>query len=392
MRARALSALPPTILLLAAAHLVVDGYANIYAPLLPLLIPRLGLSLAAAGTLAMLFQVAGSVSQLGFGWLADRWRPRVLLTAGPIVAVIALSAIGWSSSTAMLAAALVVGGLGSAAFHPPAAVAAHRLGGPRPGFAMSVYVTGGTLGFSLGPLFFAPMTEWLGLAWTPAMALPGLVVLAVFLRRAPAVAAVPEDARGGLRALRPYTRPLTLLYLIAVMRTLTGLCLTTYVPVLLTGRGMSLAEAGSAFALYLLASGAGGFLGGAVADRLGPRRVIVASLAAATPFLVVAPLLSGGWFIVVIAVGGFFLLATQPVTVTFGQMLAPVSAGTVASLMMGAAWGTAGLAVPLVGLLADRIGLEVALMWVSAVPLLGVLCAIRLPARVHAPAGPPAAA
>ena len=59
------------VLLMAGAHFMVDGYGNIYAPLLPLLIPRLGLSLAAAGTLTMLFQMAASVSQVGFGRLAD---------------------------------------------------------------------------------------------------------------------------------------------------------------------------------------------------------------------------------------------------------------------------------------------------------------------------------
>jgi len=77
--------LHPTILLMACAHMMVDGYGNIYAPLLPLLIPRLGLSLAAAGTLTMLFQIAASVAQVGFGHLADRWRPRVLVMAGPLV-------------------------------------------------------------------------------------------------------------------------------------------------------------------------------------------------------------------------------------------------------------------------------------------------------------------
>ena len=35
--------LHPTILLMASAHLMVDGYGNIYAPMLPILIPRLGL-------------------------------------------------------------------------------------------------------------------------------------------------------------------------------------------------------------------------------------------------------------------------------------------------------------------------------------------------------------
>ena len=74
--------------------MMVDGYGNIYAPLLPLLIPRLDLSLAAAGTLTMLFQLAASVAQVGFGRLADRWKPRVLVMVGPVVAVSLLSLIG----------------------------------------------------------------------------------------------------------------------------------------------------------------------------------------------------------------------------------------------------------------------------------------------------------
>ena len=59
----------------ASTPVVVDAYTNIYAPLLPLLMPHLGLTYAAAGTLAMCFQMANSVSQLAFGALADRWRP-----------------------------------------------------------------------------------------------------------------------------------------------------------------------------------------------------------------------------------------------------------------------------------------------------------------------------
>jgi len=63
----------PTVLLMASAHMVVDGYGNIYAPLLPLLIPKLGLTLATAGTLTMLYQMAASVAQVGSsGSLASR--------------------------------------------------------------------------------------------------------------------------------------------------------------------------------------------------------------------------------------------------------------------------------------------------------------------------------
>ena len=66
-----------------------------------------------------------------------------------------------------------------------------------------------------------------------------------------------------------------------------------------------------------------------------------------------------GWTLVaVLAVGGFLLQSTLPVNVTFGQTIAPISAATVSSLMMGFAWGTGGLSVPFVGMLADRIGIE----------------------------------
>ena len=376
--------LHPTILLMATVHLMVDGYGNIYAPMLPILIPRLGLSLAAAGTLTMLFQMAASVSQVGFGNLADHWRPRTLITIGPIVSVTVLSLIGLATSREMLAGILIVGGLGAAAFHPPAAALAHRLGGDRRGLAMSVYITGGTLGFSLGPLCFAPFAQRFGLEWTPVLALPGLAVVAFFIRRVPEISLHPSTTRG-FAALRPYARPLTLLYMIVVLRTLASLTFATFVPVMLTRRGLSIGEAGASVAVYLFGSGVGGFFGGPAADRFGARSVIALSLVLSTPFLFVAPFLSGWMFVVVLGVGGLFLQSTLPVNVTFGQSLAPVSAATVSSLMMGFAWGTGGLSVPFAGMIADRIGIEPTLVGVSLIPLLAAACALPLPARASVP-------
>ena len=372
-----------TVLLMAGTHFMVDGYGNIYAPLLPLLIPKLHLTLAAAGTLTMLYQIAASVAQVGFGQIADRWRPRLLVMTGPVVAVTFLSFVGVAPSIPALAAVLVLGGLGAAAFHPPAAALAHRLGGTSPGLAMSVHITGGTLGFSLGPLLFAPFAQHLGLAWTPLLALPGLAVIALFLTRVPPIEL--HHSRGaGFRALRPYARPLALLYVIVVLRTLASLSFATFVPVMLTRRGLSVSSAGVIVAVYLFASGAGGFLGGPAADRFGPRDVIAWSLAVATPFLVAAPLLSGWPFIVVLAIGGFFLQSTLPVNVVFGQALAPVSAATVSSLMMGFAWGMGGFSVPIVGAIADRYGIERTLFGLAIVPLFAAATALWLPKRAPA--------
>lgn len=372
--------LHPTVLRVASVHLVVDGYGNIFAPLLPLLIPKLGLTLAAAGTLTMVFQLAASVSQVAFGHLADRWRPRLLLLAGPYVAVAVLSFAATATSAPMLGAILLAGGLGGAAFHPPAAALAYRLGGNRPGFAMSVHITGGSLGFSLGPLLFAPFAERFGLEMMPLLAIPGLAAIALLLPRVPQLE-FPHPQRNSLRALRPYARPLTLLYLIVVLRTLTSISFATFMPVMLTRQGMSLASSGTAVAAYLFASGIGGFLGGPAADRFGPRRVIAASLLLAVPFLFAATLTTGWQFVVFVALGGLFLQSTLPVNVTFGQALAPVSAATVSSLMMGFAWGTGGLSVPFVGMIADRIGIEATLGGLAFVPIAAAALALPLPER-----------
>jgi FSR family fosmidomycin resistance protein-like MFS transporter len=383
--------LHPTVLRVASVHFVVDGYGNIFAPLLPLLIERLGLTLAAVGTLTMLFQLAASVSQVGFGHLADRWRPRLLLLSGPLIAVTVLGFVGAATSTWMLALILIAGGLGGAAFHPPAAALAYRLGGDRPGLAMSVHITGGSLGFSLGPLLFAPFAQRFGIEWTPILVLPGLLAVAILLLRVPQVH-FPRSERHGLRALRPYARPLALLYSIVVLRTLASLSFATFMPVMLTRQGLSLTHSGAAVAAYLFASGLGGFLGGPAADRFGARRVIAWSLVLAVPFLFSATLSTGWTFVALVALGGFFLQSTLPVNVTFGQALAPVSAATVSSLMMGFAWGTGGLSVPFVGMVADRIGIEGTLRGLSLIPLAAAALAMALPARVPGRVPTPAAA
>jgi FSR family fosmidomycin resistance protein-like MFS transporter len=134
-------------------------------------------------------------------------------------------------------------------------------------------------------------------------------------------------------------------------------------------------------------SSVGGFLGGPVADRWGARNVILWSLLVAVPFLVLAPLQSGWRFVALVSVGGFLLQSTLPVNVTFGQMIAPISAATVSSLMMGFAWGVGGLVVPFVGMLADRIGIERTLVIMAFMPIAAAVCAAPLPSGnpVYAP-------
>lgn len=368
----------------ASTHIVVDAYTNIYAPLLPLLMPHLGLTYAAAGTLAMCFQMANSVSQLAFGALADRWRPRVLVMAGPLVAVVILSLVGLATSPVTLGVILVAGGLGGAAFHPPAAALVYKLADHRKGLAMSAHLSGGSLGFSFAPVLFAPFIATLGLPWSPLIMIPGLLALSITLRHVPEIHLPPIHERSTLDTLRPAAVPLALLYFTIVLRTATSYGFMTFAPPLLTEQGFTIGEASTAVSLYLFASGIGGFIGGPLADRYGPRRVILWSLVAAVPFMAVAPRLSPFGFTALLAVGGLLLQSTLPISVTFAQTFVKSGAATVSSLMMGFAWGMGSLFVPLIGASADRFGIEHTLVVLAFVPLLAACLAWRLPDRgVH---------
>jgi FSR family fosmidomycin resistance protein-like MFS transporter len=244
---------------------------------------------------------------------------------------------------------------------------------------MSFYITGGTLGFSLGPLLYAPFAERYGLEATPILLVPGLLVAVLLIRKVPTVPPEHDGPARGARALRPYALTLGLLYASVVLRTLAALSFSTFVPVMLTRRGMSVGEAGVVIAIYLVASGLSGLFGGTAADRFGPKTAIAVSALLATPFLVAAPLLSGWAFTLVLALGGFFVQATLPVNITYAQTVVPVSAATVSSLMMGFGWGTGGFVVPLVGFIADRIGIEPTLMMIALVPIGAAACMWPLP-------------
>jgi MFS transporter, FSR family, fosmidomycin resistance protein len=366
---------------IASTHVVVDAYTNIYAPLLPLLIPRLNLSLATAGTLAMCFQMANSVSQLAFGALADRWRPRVLVIAGPLVAVIVLSMIGLAATPLTLGILLVLGGLGGAAFHPPAAALVYKLADHRKGTAMSAHLSGGSVGFAAAPILFAPFIASMGLQWSPLIVVPGLIALSWTLRQVPPMDLPHKHERSTWATLRPAAVPLSLLYFTIVLRTATTYGFMVFTPTLLTQSGFTIAEASTAVSLYLFSSGIGGFLGGPIADRIGPRKVIVSTMIASVPFMALAPHLSPIGFTTMLAVGGLLLQSTLPISVTFAQTFVKGGAATVSSLMMGFAWGMGSLTVPLVGMGADRFGIQPTLAVVAFIPLLGAALAWRLPEK-----------
>lgn len=387
--------LPRRLGVLTLGHFTIDTYSSFFLPVLPLLFHRLGLNYTKVGALVAIASLSSSFSQPLFGLLADRLRRPWFVAAGPVVAAVFMSAIGLAPTYWALVALLFLAGLGVAAFHPQTAALAGASLKQR-GVAMSFWVTGGTLGWALGPLFATTTVGLFGIGRTWVAAIPGAAVSAVLFAW---FARVPPAAHGSrprtrLADLRPVARPLTALYFAVVARSAVSIGFATFLPLWAHARGWSVAAGGTLTTVYLLLGALGGFAGGWMADRIGGRRVVIGSFLFAAPLYALFFALPGrpALALTFLVLGYFLLQGSLPVNVVLGQELSPVHAGTISSLLMGAAWGLGQLLIGPIGALADRTSLATALLALSGFVLLGFGCALHIPAGRRVPRAVPAPA
>jgi FSR family fosmidomycin resistance protein-like MFS transporter len=355
--------------LLFVGHLLNDGFASFFAPLLPLLIDRLDLSLALAGALGTIRIVTNSLLQPGLGHLVDRVQRPWLVVAGPFLTVLAMALIGRVGSFLWLLIIMLISGVGTALFHPAAAalVAADRP--QRHGLLMAFFSSGGTLGGAIAPIVIVAFVERFSLLRTPWLIAPGLLILAAFaipLRRA----LPPTERKEIQRArFREFPARLVLLWFVVVLSSTCSTAFATFLAVLVAERGGSTFLGGATISVFLLTGALAGFLAGNLSDRFGRKRVILTALVLATPFYILFLYGPVSAAIAFIAAAGVFGLSSIPVGVVAAQECLPGRTGLVSGLVMGLAWGVGGLALTPIGWLADRFGLIAVMTVVAFLPL-----------------------
>jgi MFS transporter, FSR family, fosmidomycin resistance protein len=366
------------VMTIVGGHFVNDTFTAFTAPLLPLIIERLSLSLTLAGSLWSLSQLPALLNPF-IGYLGDRVSLRYLVIFSPALTATAMSLLGLAPSYATLAILLLMAGVGTAAFHATAPPMVARVAGKRLGFTMAIYSSGGSLGYTIAPL----LVVWLVSTWTLAGLYPLMItgwgaslVMYWRLRRIPA----RPQQRQNVRDMLPIARRLFLPLLgVVVPRSFLLTALDVYLPTFIREQGGSMWLAGTSLAIWELAGLFGGLLAGPLSDRIGRRSVLVAGLSLAIAFMVIF-LNVQGWLLLPVLLGlGFTAMSAIPVMMAMVQEAAPQQRALANGVFMFMLFLAGPLAAFFIGLLGDNFGLRAAFYVSTFVPLLALPMIFFLP-------------
>ncbi|MFN2628621.1 MAG: MFS transporter [Gaiellaceae bacterium] len=366
---------------LSSGHLTTDFAGGALPALLPFLKDRFGLTYTLVAVLVLASQLSSSLIQPLFGLWSDRRGALWLLPTGAAVAGLGIALAADAPSYGLVVCCVLLSGIGVAAFHPEGSKFAAYASGRRRASGMSVFSVGGNLGYALGPLATTALVGAFGLRGGLLLALPGLAVAAALLavRRYLATFAPTREQHVG----RPgVDRPRAMVVLLSVIafRSVAWFGLVTFVPLWEVSIGHSKSHGARLLALMLICGGVGTLALGPLADRLGRKAVLLGSVAATGPLVLVYVLVGGIPGAVALALIGACVVGTFGVSIIMGQEYLPRHIGLASGLTIGLALGLGGVAAVALGAVADAVDLRTALLVCAAAPVAAAAIGAFLPA------------
>lgn len=373
------------VILISIAHLTHDVYTSFLAPILPLLIQKLNISLFLSGLLAVVQRVPSLFNFL-IGILAENLRVRYFVIFAPAVTTVAMSFIGLAPTYTILVILIFVSGVSSTLFHVPAPVMVKKISGERTGMGMSFYMLGGELARTLGPLVVVAAVEQWGLNGTLRLIPFGIVASFILYLKLHKISISEEiktekpDYPGIFRRFLPVFLTLAgITFFRGAMKS----TLTLYLPVYLTGKGMELWGAGISLSVLQLAAAGGTFLSGSISDRIG-RRTMLIIVTIVSPLLMLLFLQTSGFLsIILLILMGLFLVGPESVNLAIIHNLDTKHLPFVNGVYMTINFFINAVMTLGVGALSDHIGMEKTYLIAALLAFPSIIFAMIVPVKKY---------
>jgi FSR family fosmidomycin resistance protein-like MFS transporter len=369
----------PTLSVMAWAHFLNDGYVNYLPAVLPVLLGKLDIPLALVGSLILALQGLGSILQPFMGWGADRVGGRIFVLTGLGLSMLGASLIGLAPNYGLLLVLLLVAGLGNSLFHPQALASARTLAQGRAGLMMSIFLIGGEFGRGVWPSVAGLLVAGLGLHGLWLFAIPGVLTLVLLAWLAPSLQ--PQPRRAALTAWGEQRGAVLALVGFVGLRATAMFGVVTFVPLLWHERGGSLIGGASLISVMLVVGIVGNLAGGALADRIGRRPVLISSSLLSALFLAFFLFAHGLWLWVALGLLGVAVFATAAVTMLVGQDLFPESQSLGSGIALGVGNTLGAVVVFALGFASSQYGIDAVLWFIAGLSVLGLPLAWTLPER-----------
>jgi FSR family fosmidomycin resistance protein-like MFS transporter len=342
------------------AHFAHDVYTAFLAPILPLIIEKLGISYFLVGLLKVIQTLPTLLNPL-IGIFADKMKLRYLIIITPATTTVLMSLIGLSPGYGLLAILLFLVGISSTFFHVPAPVMIRKISGDKIGKGMSFFMVGGEIARTLGPIIILAAISYWGLEGTYRLIPFGLITTAIlyFKFRKINISENVKKEDPALRTLKKYIPFFIVIAGIMFFRASMKSALTYYLPAYLTESGNSLWLAGIALSVLQLAGTGGTLLAGTISDKIGRKKslIIITSI---TPILMwLFVMLDSQYSFAILIVLGFFLFASSPVILALVNEIKSDRPAFINSIYMLINFTISAVCVILVGALTDRFGFEI---------------------------------
>lgn len=373
---------------LSLGHLATDVCQSALPAILPFLKAKLMLSYAMTGSILMASNITSSVIQPLFGYLSDKKEKPFLLPAGCLCAGLGIAFIAVPDSYWMALMLVMLSGFGIASYHPEGFKTASFFTGNRMATGMAVFTIGGNLGLAIGPLAPTFIIENFGIENLFLM----LVFPAIFLLcLAPFWKLIAKSrrvskAKGAGSENVPKGTYLSVGLIIAavIMRSWTHFGVMAYIPFYyIDFQNGDPLYAGALVSTFLFGGAIGTLLGAPLSDRFGYKRYLIFSMGLSAILFPLILVTEGFMLFLSLGVVGMALISSFTVTIVMAQQLLPNNLGVASGLMAGFAIGTGGIGVTILGVIADHLGVQMALKSIALLPVAGCVISlfIRFPAH-----------
>ncbi|MGB2956197.1 MAG: MFS transporter [Anaerolineales bacterium] len=355
----------------AGGHLFHDLFTSFLPPILPTLIENLSLSLTSVGIITTFARIPSILNPF-IGYFADKAGAKYLVILSPAITATLMSLLGLTPNVYSLALVLFFAGLSSTMFHAasPGLVASASVN--RKGFGLSLFMAGGGLGRTIGPL----LVVWAAAQW----GLPGIYRLAILGWAASIVLYfqfkkfdLKTSKKHSLRSAVPVFKKFFIPFsLVLILRSMLTASLNTYLPIYIVQSGAPLWMAGAALATLEFSGVIGALFIGPLSDTFGRRKSINLSMlisAITLPFF----LQVSGWLVIpFLVILGFFSLSTSTLFLALVQDHFQNHRATGNSVYLLISLLSNALMLIVIGYIGDHSGLKTAYLISSAAALLSI--------------------